>query len=134
MVELALCKLFANFSIDELVVTMSSTMNDPPPVVGSPVAGSPDTPSRGRFTVSSSTECPECNVQLCCLQPSKTTPTPSKGLHPSIKVLPRCLMKCEEVFYWSSLCRYLHGKGREGEEGIEKILPTLSEFCNYIKR
>lgn len=43
-------------------------------------------------------------------------------------------MKCEEVFYWCCLCRYLHGKGPEGEEGLETLLPTLSEFCDYIRR
>ena len=43
-------------------------------------------------------------------------------------------MRCEEVFFWSCLCRYLHRKGREGEEGLEKLLPTLSEFCSYIRR
>lgn len=50
VVELALCKLFVNFGIDELVVTMSATMNAPATPT---VAGSPGTPSRGSFTVRS---------------------------------------------------------------------------------
>lgn len=76
------------------------------------------------------------------LQPSKeTTPTPSEETRPSheaessdSKVLSDEYMGCEEVFYWSCLCRYLHTKGKEGEEGLEKLLPTLSEFCDYIQR
>lgn len=73
-------------------------------------------------------------------QPSKTpppnlkAPTPSQEPSAVPKLLGRDFMKCEEVFYWSSLCHYLHGKGQEGEEGLEKIVPTLSEFCGYIQR
>ena len=67
------------------------------------------------------------------------------------------LLNCEEVFYWSCLCRsaciplllqftvqyfivcvcmcrYLHGMGVEGDEHMEKIVPTVSEFCEYVQR
>ena len=32
------------------------------------------------------------------------------------------------------MCRYLHGKGVKGEEYLEQIVPTVSEFCDYIER
>ena len=117
MVELALVKLFDNFSMDELITSMSEL-------------------------IAASTTKPEhCGkVELDSTPPKWTPTTPIASLGtsqdhtPVSKLLSRGLMNSEEVFYWSCLCRYLHGRGVEGQEGLEIILPNLSEFCDYIQR
>ena len=75
------------------------------------------------------------------------------------KVIPYDLLHSEEAFFWSYVCRsvspplplsplsldlycvfgrgcrlvrYLHKMGGEGDEHMEKLLPTLSDFCIYI--
>ena len=68
------------------------------------------------------------------------------------RVVPYDLLHSEEAFYWSSVCRsvplcvcvcvgvdgvcccrYLHNMGDKGSELMEKILPTLSNFCIYVQ-
>ena len=64
--------------------------------------------------------------------PATTSPTAS-----SPKVICMTELCCEEAFYWCQLCRYIHNKGGCGqgvEELLEQILPTTSEFCDYIQR
>ena len=51
-----------------------------------------------------------------------------------VKLIPLDLLRCEEAFYWRCLCQYLHSKGDKGDECLERIVPTLTEMCDYIER
>jgi len=46
------------------------------------------------------------------------------------KVIAMDSIGSEEAFYWLQLCLYLRSKG--DDEAVEKILPTASEFCDYL--
>ncbi|CAI8041284.1 Condensin complex subunit 3 [Geodia barretti] len=50
------------------------------------------------------------------------------------RVLPYDLLHSAEAFYWSCVCRYLHKMGDEGDQLMEKVLPTLSDFCVYVQQ
>lgn len=39
----------------------------------------------------------------------------------------------ESALYWCELCAFLRSKGVECEEDLEKILPPLTEFCEYLE-
>ena len=49
-------------------------------------------------------------------------------------VIPYDKLTSEAVFFWSSLCTYYHSLGDEGEQYLNKILPTAKEFTDYLKR
>ena len=36
--------------------------------------------------------------------------------------------------YYVSMCRYFHKQGLKGEESLEQIVPTLSDFCDYVEK
>ena len=116
MVELALLKLFANFPVEELVSSMRSVLDTSN---GSPAQGAPSGPD-GSLVLE---EGPGAGPQEEPQEPGSAA-----------KLLSRDYMYSEEVFYWSCLCRYLHSKREEGREGLEQLLPTLSEFADYIHR
>lgn len=40
----------------------------------------------------------------------------------------------EVIVYWRCLTQHLSEIGNHGEEYLERILPELSVFCEYIKR
>ena len=40
----------------------------------------------------------------------------------------------EMIVYWRCLTQHLNDIGNYGEEYLERILPELSVFCEYIKR
>lgn len=66
-------------------------------------------------------------LSIFSLQTSKRT---SLAEEEKSKVIPFEELGCEEVFYWSQLCFYLAEKGAE----LDTILPTASEFCEYLQR
>ncbi|XP_044727913.1 condensin complex subunit 3 [Chrysoperla carnea] len=39
----------------------------------------------------------------------------------------------EHVLYWRYLCEFFHKQNAVGEEFLDNILPTLTEFCGFIK-
>jgi len=49
-------------------------------------------------------------------------------------VIPYHKLTSEAAFFWSCLCNYYHKLGDEGEEYLNKILPTSVEFAAYLKR
>ncbi|ELT89300.1 hypothetical protein CAPTEDRAFT_225765 [Capitella teleta] len=42
-------------------------------------------------------------------------------------------LNCESALYWRCLTEHLRGLGSEGEEFMEKIIPTLSQYCAYVQ-
>lgn len=40
----------------------------------------------------------------------------------------------ETAFYWCNLGQHLKSLGVEGEELLDKLLPEVSGFCDYIQR
>lgn len=63
---------------------------------------------------------------------NEATPTSLSVSLSAVKGFALDSLHCEEAFYWSQLCLYLHAKG--AEEKIEQLIPTTSEFCDYIQR
>ncbi|XP_039258704.2 condensin complex subunit 3-like [Styela clava] len=39
----------------------------------------------------------------------------------------------ESALYWCELCQFLRSKGVDCEEHLEKLLPSLTEFCEYLE-
>lgn len=48
--------------------------------------------------------------------------------------IPLDRLNCESALYWQCLCEYLRGLGSEGEEFLEKILPSITDFCRYLQK
>ncbi|XP_027873036.1 condensin complex subunit 3 [Xiphophorus couchianus] len=48
------------------------------------------------------------------------------------KVIPEDAMTCENVLYWRSLCEFLKGKGDDGEEMLEQVLPDAATYGDYL--
>lgn len=49
-------------------------------------------------------------------------------------LVPMDQLTCESALYWQAVCKYLHGMGNEGDEFMEKVLPTCVDYCSYVKR
>ena len=139
---LALWKLFDNFSMTELVSSMADMMarsfskpedwDDPTPT-NSPshtVSTHTHTFSVSHYVTPQPSQGP--STQDTVDRPTTTSPTAN-----SPKVICMTELCCEEAFYWCQLCCYIHNKsgcGQGAEELLEQILPTTSEFCDYIQR
>lgn len=69
-------------------------------------------------------------------------------------MIPYDLLNSEEAFYWSCVCRsvkslilrdvcvyvcvsvcvrYLHSMGDKGDEYMDKVVPTVSDLCEYVQ-
>ena len=45
-----------------------------------------------------------------------------------------CVHDCACVCVCVCVCvRYLHNMGDEGDEHLDKVVPTVSEFCEYVQ-
>lgn len=42
-------------------------------------------------------------------------------------------MTCENVLYWRAFCEFLKGKGDEGDEMLEKVLPDAATYAEYLR-
>uniref|UniRef100_A0A3Q1EQZ3 Non-SMC condensin I complex, subunit G n=1 Tax=Acanthochromis polyacanthus TaxID=80966 RepID=A0A3Q1EQZ3_9TELE len=53
------------------------------------------------------------------------------------KLIPVDSLTCESVLYWRALCEFIRGKGDDGDEMLEQVLPdpaTYAEYlCGYLK-
>ncbi|XP_064383727.1 condensin complex subunit 3-like isoform X2 [Halichondria panicea] len=108
---LALRKLFDNFTTHELITSMAARL-----------AASHERPEDWDDDHTPSDHTPSLSITL---------PVPPPGeVKPVLKVMRYEELGCEEVFYWSQLCLYLSEKGAE----LDDILPTASEFCEYLQR
>ena len=43
-------------------------------------------------------------------------------------------LTCESALYWQAICKYFHGMGNDGDEFMEKVLPTCVDYCSYVQR
>ena len=48
------------------------------------------------------------------------------------KLVPLELLSCEIAFYWRCLCKYF--KEAEDEVHLERIMPSLTDYCEYLKK
>jgi hypothetical protein len=54
--------------------------------------------------------------------------------HQKDKMIPLEKLTSENALYWRCLAQYLHAEGAEMEEELDKIIPNLTPFCQYIRR
>jgi len=54
--------------------------------------------------------------------------------HQEDKMIPLEKLTSENALYWRCLVQYLHAEGAEMEEEMDKIIPNLTPFCQYIRR
>jgi condensin complex subunit 3 len=54
--------------------------------------------------------------------------------HQKDKMIPLEKLTSENALYWRCLAQYLHAEGAEVEEELDKIIPNLTPFCQYIRR
>ena len=50
------------------------------------------------------------------------------------KLIPIDKLTPENVLFWRCVAQHLHGEGEEMMENLEKIIPNLTPFCQYIRR
>ncbi|XP_061840431.1 condensin complex subunit 3 isoform X1 [Nerophis lumbriciformis] len=48
------------------------------------------------------------------------------------KLIPVDSLTCENVLYWRALCEFIKGKGDDGEEMLEQVLPDTVMFTDYL--
>ncbi|XP_015245120.1 PREDICTED: condensin complex subunit 3 [Cyprinodon variegatus] len=56
----------------------------------------------------------------------------NKGQLDNRKVIPLDSITCETMLYWRALCEFLKGKGDEGEEALEQVLPDAATYADYL--
>ena len=104
--ELALMKLFEHIDNVSLVESMEAYMN----LV-------PEEQESDKENVSSIDNTARSKM---CLSISHTVPIQ--------------FLSSEVSFYWRCLCKYLRSLGPGGEPLIERLLPSISEYCEYLIR
>jgi len=50
-----------------------------------------------------------------------------------IKMVSHQLLTPENVYYWHMVCKHLKELGEEGELLLQKVLPELTNFCEYVQ-
>lgn len=48
------------------------------------------------------------------------------------KLIPVDGLTCENVLYWRALCEFIKGKGDDGDEMLEQVLPDASIYADYL--
>jgi condensin complex subunit 3 len=54
--------------------------------------------------------------------------------HQKDKIIPLDKLTPENALYWRCLAQHLHAGGGDMEEELDKIIPDLTPFCQYIRR
>ena len=104
--ELALSKLFEYFGVDSLVESMESYMS----------LSANDQDSDKENT-------------------SHTVDTFKNDTYSSqSRTVPIQFLSAEVAFYWRCLCKYLKSLGAKGEHLMDRVLPSISEYCEYLVR
>ncbi|XP_052249367.1 condensin complex subunit 3-like isoform X1 [Dreissena polymorpha] len=49
-------------------------------------------------------------------------------------LVPENRLTSESALFWQVVCDYFHKMGTEGDEHLEKVLPSVVEFCGYLQR
>ncbi|XP_037530878.1 condensin complex subunit 3 [Nematolebias whitei] len=47
-------------------------------------------------------------------------------------VIPVDCLTCENVIYWRALCEFIKGKGDDGDEMLDQVLPDASTYSDYL--
>ena len=50
------------------------------------------------------------------------------------RVVPLDILSSETAFFWRCLCKHLRSLGDSADGLLERILPSLSEYCAYLKQ
>lgn len=102
--ELALSKLFEYFGVDSLVESMESYMS----------LSANDQDSDKENT-------------------SHPVDTFKNDTYSSqSRTVPIQFLSAEVAFYWRCLCKYLKSLGAKGEHLMDRVLPSISEYCEYL--
>ncbi|XP_008290651.1 condensin complex subunit 3 [Stegastes partitus] len=48
------------------------------------------------------------------------------------KLIPVDSLTCENVLYWRALCEFIKGKGDDGDEMLEQVLPDAATYADYL--
>nr|XP_057929295.1 condensin complex subunit 3 [Doryrhamphus excisus]XP_057929303.1 condensin complex subunit 3 [Doryrhamphus excisus] len=48
------------------------------------------------------------------------------------KLIPMDSLTCENVLYWRALCEFIKGKGDDGDEMLERVLPDAATYPDYL--
>ncbi|XP_054635031.1 condensin complex subunit 3 isoform X2 [Dunckerocampus dactyliophorus] len=48
------------------------------------------------------------------------------------KLIPMDSLTCENVLYWRGLCEFIKGKGDDGDEMLEQVLPDAATYPDYL--
>ena len=57
-----------------------------------------------------------------------------EGGKPSNRVVPLDSLSSETVFFWRCVCKHFRSMGDSADRLLEKVLPSLSEYCEYLKQ
>uniref|UniRef100_A0A8C3AHM7 Non-SMC condensin I complex, subunit G n=1 Tax=Cyclopterus lumpus TaxID=8103 RepID=A0A8C3AHM7_CYCLU len=49
-----------------------------------------------------------------------------------LKLVPVDSLSCENVLYWRALCEFIKGKGDDGDEMLEQVLPDAATYADYL--
>ena len=52
----------------------------------------------------------------------------------SLHLIPFEQLNSALVFYWRCLCKYFHTREEDSTTQLERVTPTLSQFCDYMQR
>ena len=53
---------------------------------------------------------------------------------PANRVVPLDILSSETAFFWRCLCKHLRSLGDSADGLLERIVPSLSEYCAYLKQ
>jgi condensin complex subunit 3 len=84
--------------------------------------------------VENSTETPMLALKTLFKNCPLTEVVDSLVPHQKDKMIPLEKLTSENALYWRCLVHYLHAEGAEMEEELDKIIPNLTPFCQYIRR
>ncbi|XP_061563634.1 condensin complex subunit 3 [Cololabis saira] len=56
----------------------------------------------------------------------------NKELLDDRKLIPLDSLTCENVLHWRALCEFIRGKGDDGDELLEQVLPDAATYANYL--
>ena len=50
------------------------------------------------------------------------------------RTIPLEKLDCEQALFWQCLVEHCVSLGTKGQDTLDKILPEISDFCEYILR
>ncbi|XP_053406509.1 condensin complex subunit 3-like [Mercenaria mercenaria] len=49
-------------------------------------------------------------------------------------LVPLDALNSESALYWQAVCKFIYAMGTDGDEYMEKVMPTVVDFCAYMQR